>query len=185
MAGGKLLARRGMRRLRRASLIATIAIVLGCAGLRAQGTPQGTAPQNPTTQNAGPQKATPQNPAATSAERDVTLRTLPKNFLYDQKDIWLFPVQLAKGRDWLPTLAVTGATAALIAVDPHDTPYFRRTTQFGRFNEAFSGSITASEIAFVPPAFLWPGIFAMIRTLRRPHSWPGKPTPTAPSLMWR
>lgn len=134
-------------------------ITLACAGLRAQETPQSTTPQDPAKQNASAQNSTPQDPTTATLERDVTLRTLQKNFLYDQKDIWLFPVQLAKGRDWLPSLAVTGATAALIAVDPHDTPYFRRTAQFGGFNEAFSGSITASEIAFVPAAFLVAGHF--------------------------
>jgi membrane-associated phospholipid phosphatase len=93
------------------------------------------------------------------AERDVSWRTLPRNLLQDQKDIWLFPLQLAKGRQWLPTLAVTGVTAALIVADPHDTPYFRRTTDFRGFNNAFSGPITATEIAIVPAAFLVVGHF--------------------------
>src|ERR1700759_4522591 len=38
--------------------------------------------------------------------REVTWRSLPRDFLHDQKDIWLFPTQLAKGRHWIPTLAV-------------------------------------------------------------------------------
>ena len=103
--------------------------------------------------------ATPQNSARTGDERDVSWSTLPRNFLQDQKDIWLFPVRLAKGRDWLPTLAVTGVTAALIVADPHDTRYFRRTARFEGFNDAFSGSITAGEIAAVPAAFLIVGHF--------------------------
>jgi membrane-associated phospholipid phosphatase len=87
-------------------------------------------------------------------ERDVSWRTLPQNFLEDQKEIWLFPGQLAKGRHWLPVLGVTGTTAILIAADPHDTPYFRRTGSFEGFNDAFSGRITSAEIALVPAAFL-------------------------------
>jgi membrane-associated phospholipid phosphatase len=68
-------------------------------------------------------------------------------------------VQLAKGHQWFPTLAVTGVTAALIVADLHDTGYFRRTTTFKTFNNVFSGPITAGEIAIVPAAFLMFGHF--------------------------
>jgi membrane-associated phospholipid phosphatase len=71
----------------------------------------------------------------------------------------LFPVQLAKGRHWLPTIGVTGVTAALMVADPHDTPYFRRTARFEEFNDAFSGRITSAEIAAVPAVFLIVGHF--------------------------
>src|SRR5262245_892313 len=37
---------------------------------------------------------------------DVTWKELPKRFLQDQKMIWLFPIQIAKGRYLIPTLAV-------------------------------------------------------------------------------
>ena len=74
--------------------------------------------------------ATPQDSTSPLAERDVSFRTLPRNFLQDQKDIWLFPLQITKGREWLPTLAVTGITAGLIVADPYDTPYFRRTNDW-------------------------------------------------------
>jgi membrane-associated phospholipid phosphatase len=89
----------------------------------------------------------------------VSWRRLPRNFLQDQKDIWLFPVQLGKGRHWAPTLAVTGVTAALIAGDAHDTPYFRRTQRFEGFNEVFSGRNTSLGMAMVPAAFLVVGHF--------------------------
>lgn len=96
----------------------------------------------------------PKSDMPVAKERDVSWRTLPQNFLEDQKEIWLFPGQLAKGRHWLPVLGVTGATAILIAADPHDTPYFRRTETFEGFNDVFSGRITSAEIALVPAAFL-------------------------------
>ncbi|PYU53920.1 MAG: PAP2 family protein [Acidobacteria bacterium] len=73
--------------------------------------------------------------------------------------MWLFPVQLGKGRHWLPTLLVTGVTAALITADPHDTPYFRRTGRFQGFNDLFSGRNTAAETAVVPALFLVVGRF--------------------------
>ncbi|OLB38858.1 MAG: hypothetical protein AUH11_05720 [Acidobacteria bacterium 13_2_20CM_57_17] len=92
-------------------------------------------------------------------EREVSWRTLPRNFLLDQKDIWLFPVRLAEGRHWLPAVAVTGVTAGLIAADPHDTPYFRRTARFDGFNKVFSGRNTSAIMAGVPSAFLVVGYF--------------------------
>jgi hypothetical protein len=49
------------------------------------------------------------------SNREVSWRSLPKDFLHDQKGIWvLFPAQLAKGHYWLPTLAIAGGTAGLI-----------------------------------------------------------------------
>jgi len=141
-------------------------IAFGCPTLRAQeaqqsvgaGAPQ-TVAEDTTPQNSSAQNAAAQKSARAGAERDVSWHTLPGNLLQDQKDIWLFPVRLAKGHDWLPTLAVTGVTAALIVADPHDTRYFRRTARFEGFNDAFSGSITAGEIAAVPAAFLIVGHF--------------------------
>jgi membrane-associated phospholipid phosphatase len=124
-------------------------IAFGCPPLPAQEPPDSVAADAPQ-----------QSPTPAAAERDVSWRTLPRNFLQDQKDIWLFPVQLARGRQWLPTLAVTGVTTALIVADPHDTPYFRRTTRFEGFNDAFSGSITSAEVAVVPAAFL---VFGHVR----------------------
>lgn len=141
-------------------------IAFGCPTLRAQEAQQSVGAEAPQTvaedttpQNSSAQNAAAQKSARAGAEREVSWGMLPRNFLQDQKDIWLFPVRLAKGRDWLPTLAVTGVTAALIVADPHDTPYFRRTTRFEGFNDAFSGSITAGEIAAVPTAFLIVGHF--------------------------
>jgi len=139
---------RGFRRPGLVCLFACMGVVFACPALRAQDAAQGVAAD-----------AASQNSTPAVAERDVSWRTLPRNFLQDQKDVWLFPLQVAKGRHWLPTLAVTGVTAALIVADPHDTAYFRRTTEFGTFNKAFSGSITATEIAVVPAAFLVVGHF--------------------------
>ena len=85
--------------------------------------------------------------------RDVSWRQLPKNFLSDQKNLWLFPRSLAQGRHWLPTVAVVGVTAGLLAADPHDVSYFRHTTSFHGFNQAFSGKVTALEIGLVPASF--------------------------------
>ena len=82
--------------------------------------------------------------------RDVSWRQLPMNFLRDQKEIWLFPRTVAEGHHWKPTIAVVGVTGALIAADPHDAPYFRRTANFEDFNSAFSGTNTSILMAMVP-----------------------------------
>jgi membrane-associated phospholipid phosphatase len=86
------------------------------------------------------------------------LRQLPTNFLRDQKDLWLFPGQLAQGRHWLPTVVAVGVTAGLLVADPHDAPYFRRTASFREFNHGFSGTATALEIGLVPASFYTIGL---------------------------
>jgi membrane-associated phospholipid phosphatase len=95
------------------------------------------------------QTATHAPPGATS-DRDVSLRALPKNILADQKDIWLFPTKLAKGKHWIPTISIVGVSAALIVTDPHTAPTFRTTSDFSGFNRAFSDVNTAAFIAAVP-----------------------------------
>jgi len=134
-------------------LLACLSGGLLCLPLRAQ-EPQATQEAQQTTPAEAPKPDMP-----TAKDRDVSWRTLPRNFLQDQKEIWLFPTQLAKGRHWLPTVGVVGATAILIAADPHDTPYFRRTGSFEGFNDVFSGRITGAGIALVPVAFLVGGHF--------------------------
>ena len=86
------------------------------------------------------------------AYRTVSLAKLPKNILEDQKEIFLFPKQLARGKHWWPTVAVLVPTAGLLAADPYTAPPFRTTTSFHGFNSAFSGTNTAAIIAAVPAA---------------------------------
>jgi membrane-associated phospholipid phosphatase len=86
-------------------------------------------------------------------DRGVSLRKLPMNFLHDQKDMWVFPFELGKGRHWLPALVITGGTAVFIATDPQTMPHFRQTTDFHGFNRVFSTTATGAAIAVVPAAF--------------------------------
>ena len=93
-----------------------------------------------------------------SSQREVTWRSLPKDFLHDQKDIWLFPGQLAKGRHWLPTLAIIGGTAGLIVADPHTMPYFQsHAKNLDDVNDVFDAPITAAEVIVVPASLLVSG----------------------------
>jgi membrane-associated phospholipid phosphatase len=91
--------------------------------------------------------------------REVTWRSLPKDFLHDQKAIWLlFPAQLAKGHDWLPTLAIVGGTAGLIVADPHVMPYFRsHSRNLDDVNDTFDAPITSAEVIALPATLLIAG----------------------------
>lgn len=91
--------------------------------------------------------------------REVTWRSLPKNFLHDQKSIWLlFPAQLAKGHYWLPTLAVAGGTAGLIVADPHAMPYFRsHSGNLDDLNDTFDAPITSAEVIALPASLMLAG----------------------------
>jgi membrane-associated phospholipid phosphatase len=83
---------------------------------------------------------------------------LPGSVLSDQKDIWRFPAKVARGQHLLPVIAVAGTTAGLIAADPHDTPYFRRTADFQGFNRVFSGRATGLATALAPVTFYAVGL---------------------------
>lgn len=84
--------------------------------------------------------------------RSVSLRQLPGNLLADQKDIWLFPTKLARGKHIWPTVAVVGITAGFVASDPYSAPPFRNTTSFSGFNRVLSSTNTGAFIAAVPAA---------------------------------
>jgi membrane-associated phospholipid phosphatase len=105
-----------------------------------------------------PTQQQPQPSAIAAPDRQVSLRTFPGNFVADQKEIWMFPGKLAKGKHWLPTVAIVGVTSALIASDPYTAPPFRTTTTFSGFNRAFSGVNTGAFIAAVPASIYAVGL---------------------------
>jgi hypothetical protein len=93
-----------------------------------------------------------QSSSLSSDWRDVSPGLLPKNFLRDQEEIFLFPRQLALGRYWSPTVVVASATLALLSADPHVAPYFNHTGAFRRFNRAFGSKLTGAETIAIPSA---------------------------------
>ena len=96
--------------------------------------------------------------AASIDDIDISWKKLPRRILTDQKDIWLFPTQLARGHYWIPTLAVVGGTAALIATDTKTAPYFRKHAgNLDDMNDVFDGTITSAETALVPLSLLAAG----------------------------
>jgi membrane-associated phospholipid phosphatase len=89
---------------------------------------------------------------------DISWKKLPRRILTDQKDIWLFPTQVARGRYWIPTLAVVGSTAGLIVADPKIAPYFRKHGgNLDDLNDGFDSTITSAETALVPLTMLAAG----------------------------
>jgi membrane-associated phospholipid phosphatase len=65
------------------------------------------------------------------------------NLIRDQAHIWTFPARLVQGQNLVPTAAVLGTTAALVAVDPIESKEFRSTPVFNGFNNVFTGTATA------------------------------------------
>jgi membrane-associated phospholipid phosphatase len=92
------------------------------------------------------------------SRREVSWRSLPKDFLLDQKDIWLFPVQLAHGRHWAPTLAISATTGGLLVADPHAMPYFgSHARNLDDINDVFDPLITTGEVVALPASLLVAG----------------------------
>jgi membrane-associated phospholipid phosphatase len=92
-------------------------------------------------------------PAPPDFDRPVSWKSIVPNIGHDQKKIWLFPANLYKPKVLIPTLAIVGTTAALVALDPKDAPWFRNnSTEFSGFNNVFSGNATAWGTVAVPVA---------------------------------
>jgi membrane-associated phospholipid phosphatase len=91
--------------------------------------------------------------------REITWRTLPRDFAHDQKDIWLtFPGKLATGHHWVPLLGVAGGTAALIYGDPHIARYFRNHERnVDKVNDVFDPLITTGEVVSIPALLMAAG----------------------------
>jgi len=73
--------------------------------------------------------------------------------LHDQKQMWLFPLSMARGHHLKPALALLGATVLLATTDPHSATYIRNTQAFNGFNKAFSGFNTATATEAFASAF--------------------------------
>jgi membrane-associated phospholipid phosphatase len=90
-----------------------------------------------------------------SDEQLLSPKLLLQHIATDQKRIWLFPVEAARGRHWKPAVAIIGVTAALVALDPHDTPFFSSASYQGNpaihsIGHVLSGTNTGLFIAAVP-----------------------------------
>ena len=99
-----------------------------------------------------------QTPPRPSEGRPIGWVRVVPTVASDQKQIWTFPARALRGRHWAPVLGVLGATVGMIAADPHDTPYFRRTNSLAGFNSAFSGRNTHYGTIIAPSALYVAGL---------------------------
>lgn len=92
-------------------------------------------------------------------DREESWRALPRDFLHDQREIWtVFPVELAKGKHWVPVLATAGGTAGLIYADPHIMPSVRsRQGNLDDLTDVFDPYIATGEVAAIPASLLAAG----------------------------
>lgn len=91
-------------------------------------------------------------------QREATWRSMPGDFLHDQKAIWTFPLKVATGHHLLPTAIVVGGTVGLIYADPHVMPYFRNHQQnLDDANDVFDPLITTAEVIALPAGLMAAG----------------------------
>lgn len=93
--------------------------------------------------------------AQTTEGRQVSWKLIVPNFFSDQKRIWLFPLSLAEGHHWVPTIPIVATTGALIVADPFMAPYFRNTNKFYEFNHVFKDPTTEWGFSGAPRAVVF------------------------------
>lgn len=103
------------------------------------------------------QPAEPTTPPP-ATDRPVSVKLLVPNMLSDQKNIWTFPARMTHKNVWIPTVAVLGAAAAFVALDPTESAYFHKTQSFNGFNNVFSSNATAVGTVIAPASLLVIGL---------------------------
>jgi membrane-associated phospholipid phosphatase len=96
--------------------------------------------------------------AQTATERAIDWKKVIPAVASDQKRIWTFPLQAARGKHWAPVVGIAAVAGALIAADPHEAPYFRRTGTFQDFNHVFSGKATDLGTLLAPASLYAAGL---------------------------
>jgi hypothetical protein len=128
-------------------------LTLSSVASQAQGiSPEPGQTQSPS-ETATSSSASHPNTVPDPADLEVSWRKMPARFLHDEKEMWLFPVQLGKGKHWMPTAIVVGGTAAFIAADPPLMRKVRQTDIFHDYNHVLKSSVSGGLIAVVPLGF--------------------------------
>jgi membrane-associated phospholipid phosphatase len=130
-------------------VLSTLAIPFRAAGQATtpDQTPPADTPASPPAQSPTPTPASQPPPVV---DRPVSWKLLVPNILRDQERIWTFPGKLAQGKNWIPTAAFLGTTAGLVALDPTEADYFRRTSSFHEFNNIFTSNATVIGTIVAP-----------------------------------
>ena len=118
-----------------------------------------------------PTRVPPQAPSPASqpaaVDRPVSWKLLLPNLISDQQRIWTFPARLAQGQNWIPTAAIIGTTAGLLALDPTEAAYFHRTPTFQGFNNVFTGNATTIGTIAAPASLYLVGLFRKDAKMQR------------------
>src|SRR6266849_3724031 len=105
------------------------------------------------------QTNTPNDPNTNAQEAEITWKQIPSDILRAQKQVWLFPTKVARGRHIVPALLVLGSTAGLVAIDPAEAGYFRDNSNFYHgLNHRLSGTTTTAGVLAIPAAFYLTGL---------------------------
>lgn len=127
------------------------------------GSPVSAPPQAPSpASQAGP--APQPGPAV---DRQVSWKLLLPSLISDQGRIWSFPARLVQGQSWIPTAAVLGTTAGLVALDPTEAAYFRRTSSFHGFNNIFTSNATVLGTIAAPASLYVIGLIRKDSKMQR------------------
>jgi membrane-associated phospholipid phosphatase len=120
-------------------------------------------------QTTGPDQVPPSSSSQPTPafERPVSWKLLLPNLLSDQKRIWSFPARPAQGRDLIPTAAVLGTAAGLVALDPTEAAYFHRASAFQRFNSVFAGNATLIGTVATPVSLYAVGLIRKDSKMQR------------------
>ena len=118
------------RMTRRAPFVTLgVALIVLSAVANPSGAAGQTAAPDQTPPPGSPTSAPPQPPASAPipqptppVDRPVSWKLLFPNLISDQERIWSFPARLVQGQNWIPTAAVLGTTAGLLALDPIEAP---------------------------------------------------------------
>jgi hypothetical protein len=105
-----------------------------------------------------PAELSPARHPDTDPDRAVSWRRLVPNMARDQEQIWMFPLSVARGHHVKPAVVLVGATAALMTLDVHNAKYFRNTSQYRGFNQAFSGRNTSILMEALPTILYGVGV---------------------------
>ncbi len=102
-----------------------------------------------------------------TADARIGARSLVPSILHDQAAVFGAPLEVFRGRHVGAALGFLAGAGIAIALDPKDTPYFRRTQSFAGFNDTFGGGRTAVATAAAPAALYLTGLLRGEDRLRR------------------
>ena len=124
--------------------------------------------------SAPPQAPSPAPQPRPAVDRQGSWKLLLPNLLSDQGRIWSFPARLVQGQSWIPTAAVLGTTAGLVALDPTEAAYFRRTSSFQGFNNIFTSNATVLGTIATPLSLYAVGLIRKDSKMQRTALFAGE-----------